>query len=150
MKPRKPQFITWKALKDQLSSNKLDYRELLKMVGTIGKTFKQRFLVKTGSAMHAIEVRDIAYFFSEDKLSFALTKKKQKYVIKETLDEVEELVDPTNFFRINRQFILNIDSIIKVHAHFNGRLKVDVVPEPSERIYISNRRATPFKQWMNK
>ena len=140
----------FKEMKDSLSSKNIDYTQILNAVKSIGKEYKLRFLVKTGSAMKSIGVMDIAYFYSEDKLVFIKTKSNQRFVIGESLDELESIINPLDFFRINRKYILNFDVIQKVHPHFNGRLKIEFNPSPDENIYISNRRATPFKEWMDK
>ena len=140
----------FKEMKDSLSSKNIDYTQILNAVKSIGKEYKLRFLVKTGSAMKSIGVMDIAYFYSEDKLVFLKTKSDQRFVIGESLDELEGIINPLDFFRINRKYILNFDVIQKVHPHFNGRLKIEFNPSPDENIYISNRRATPFKEWMDK
>lgn len=113
------------------------------------KEYKSRFLVRSGSILKSISIGELAYFYSEDKLVFMKTKTNQRYTLSETLDELEQVLDPTNFFRINRQFIVHIDTIQKVHPHFNGRLKIELVPDPNEDVYISNRRVASFKAWMN-
>lgn len=137
-------------MKGNFSRGNSDFEQLIKAVKSVKKTYKTRFLVKSGSSMKSVGVGDIAYFYSEDKLVFLKTKSKQRFVINETLDELETILNPNDFFRINRQYIVNFDTIIKVHPHFKGRLKIDLNPGSEEDIYISNRRATPFKEWMDK
>jgi DNA-binding LytR/AlgR family response regulator len=139
-----------KKMQDGFSEKTVDFDKLLNAVEGANKTFKSRFLVKSGSAMKSVAVEEIAYFFSSDKLVFMMTKSRHRFVINETLDELELSLNPSDFFRINRQFIVHIDTILKVHPHFNGRLKIDLNPAPEEDIYISNRRATAFKEWMDK
>lgn len=140
----------FKKMKGSLSSKGLDYKQLLSAAQQIEKGYKSRFLVKSGSVLKSINVNDIAYFYSEDKLSFLKTRANHRFIISETLDELEVQLNPSDFFRINRQYIVNFEVIQKVHSHFNGRLKIDFTPPPEEAIYISNRRVTPFKEWMNK
>ncbi len=137
-------------MKDNFSSEHIDYTRLLNVVKSISKDYKSRFLVKSGSVMKSVNVSNIAYFYSEDKLVFMKTKDNHRFIISETLDELEGLLNPSDFFRVNRQYILNFTVIKKVHPHFNGRLKIDFLSSPDEDIYISNRRATPFKVWLNK
>lgn len=139
-----------KKMKDVFSTKNMDFEHLLNTVNNLDKDYKQRFLVKSGSIMKSIHIAEIAYFYSEDKLVFIKTKNNLRFAINETLDELEGLLNPSDFFRINRQYIVNFEVIQKVHHHFNGRLKIDFVPAPEEAIYISNRRATPFKAWMDK
>ena len=63
-----------------------------------------------------------------------MTEEGKKYTINYTLDELAQLLDPADFFRINRKMIVHINSIQMVHKHFNGRLKVDLIPESSEEV----------------
>jgi DNA-binding LytR/AlgR family response regulator len=139
-----------KKMKDNLSSDSNDYSQIRNAVKRIRKDYKSRFLVKSGSVMKSVSVEEIAYFYSEDKLVFLKTRAGLRFIISETLDELESILNPSDFFRINRQYILNFEVIQKVHPHFNGRLIIDFMPAPDEDIYISNRRATPFKEWMDK
>ncbi len=139
-----------KKMKDNLSSTSADFTQILNAVKGIGKDFKSRFLVKSGNILKSVNVIDIAYFYSEDKLVFMKTSSNQRFIVSETLDELENMLNPSDFFRVNRQYIVNFKVIQKVHPHFNGRLKIDFNPSPDEDIYISNRRATPFKEWMDK
>ena len=139
-----------KQLKDSLQPNDKDYIKLLDAIKKSTKAYKSRFLVKTGSIFRSVSVADIAYFYSHDKLVFLKTKNKQQFVVSETLDELESILNPLDFFRVNRQYIINFESIVKVHPHFNDRLKIDFLPTPNEDIYVSNRRASMFKDWMDK
>lgn len=113
-------------------------------------SYKSRFLVKSGSRILSISVEEIAYFFSEDKITFLVTWKKKKYSIEASLEQVEEKLDPRAFFRINRQAILHIDSILVVHPFFNNRLKVDLNPPPPFEPVVSSRRVAGFKEWLDK
>lgn len=139
-----------KKMKDHFSTKGTDFRQFEEVLKIINKEYKLRFLVKSGSILKSVNVMDIAYFFSEDKLVFIKTKTNKRFTISETLDELEGILNPFDFFRINRQYIVNFEVIHKVHPHFNDRLKIEFNPSPEEDIYISNRRATPFKEWMDK
>lgn len=139
-----------KKMQSNFSSYSADFSQILNAVKGIGKDFKSRFLVKSGSILKSINVMDIAYFYSEDKLVFMKTGANKRFVVGDTLDELENQLNPSDFFRVNRQYIVNFKVIQKVHPHFNGRLKIDFNPAPEEDIYVSNRRATPFKEWLDK
>lgn len=140
----------FKNMKNNFSSVPMDYTHLLSVVKSISKDYKARFLVKSGSVMKSVNVTEIAYLYSEDKLVFMKTRDNHRFIISETLDELENLLNPSDFFRVNRQYIINVEVIQKVHPHFNGRLKIDFAQSPEEDVYISSRRATAFKAWMDK
>jgi len=137
-----------KDFKASLSQN-TDINHIVEELAQKQNAYKSRFLVKSGSTLRSIETRDIAYFFSEDKLVFLMTGSGSRFVLSETLDELESQLNPADFFRINRQYIVNFKSIHKVHQHFKGRLKIELSPPPAEEIFISNRRASAFKDWMD-
>jgi DNA-binding LytR/AlgR family response regulator len=136
-------------MRKNLSWQNSDLERILRTVEQANDKFKSRFLIKSGSSMHSVAVDGVAYFYSEDKLVFMKTRDAKRHIVNETLEELESALNPSEFFRINRQYIVHIQAIEKVHPHFKGRLKIELKPAPSEEVFISNRRATPFKDWMN-
>ncbi|MBL7924126.1 MAG: response regulator transcription factor [Bacteroidia bacterium] len=110
--------------------------------------YKQRFLVKQGQRLIPIDISEIAFFYTEDKVSFIKTYTDQRYMVDHSLDELEELLDPLEFFRANRQFIVSPKSLDGIHHHFNGKLKINLRPLAGEEVYVSRERAADFKQWL--
>jgi DNA-binding LytR/AlgR family response regulator len=111
--------------------------------------FKERFLVKKGSGMAVIKINEVAYFKSEQKLSFLVTFDNYKYAIEPTLDQLTEQMDPKKFNRISRSRLISLDCIKKIHAHFNGRLKLELHPAEEEEVFVSRDRVLAFKDWLN-
>lgn len=111
-------------------------------------SFKNRFLVKIGEKLLSIAVDDIAYFF-RDELVMLVTKQDKKYAVNYSLDELEQIISPKLFFRINRQFLVNIQSVNVVHNYFGGKLKVEIIPKYEGDVVISQEKASPFKNWMD-
>jgi two-component system, LytTR family, response regulator LytT len=128
-------FIPVEALMNQLKT-------------AVNSNYRDRFLVKQGQKMLSINTSEIAYFFARNALSFLITRSNQKYVIDYTLDEIEQLIHPKQFFRANRQFILTHDMITSIHPWFNGKLKLDIKLPTDEDILVSREKAPLFKQWM--
>jgi two-component system, LytTR family, response regulator LytT len=112
--------------------------------------YKTRFLVKLGQKLISISVDEIAYFYSQDKLCFVLTKTNNRYVIDYTLEELAKILQPEKFFHVNRKYISSINSITNVHTYFNGKLKVDLLPKVEEEIIVSREKATEFKDWLGR
>lgn len=112
--------------------------------------YKSRFLVKSGARLIPIPIASISYFFSEDRITYLFTRKRKKYSISQSLDELEALLDPAQFFRINRQMVVQIDSIRMVHKYFKGRLKVDLDPPFEDEVLVSSRRASDFQLWLDR
>lgn len=111
---------------------------------------KERFIVKTGQQLTYINVPDIRYFFSEEGLVFARTKESKKHALDYTLDQLENLVPPTQFLRINRKVIAGIDSIHKISTYFNSRLILELRPTADFDVIVSRDRVGLFKQWLDK
>lgn len=113
--------------------------------------YKTRFLVKQGQSLNFIETQDIAYFFSEDGLSQFYIFQNKKHIIEHTLDELETLLNPKDFFRINRKMIVSLKCIQKISTHFNGRLKLELMPNYSNTdggVFVARERVSDFKVWL--
>lgn len=112
--------------------------------------YKNRFLVKSGQKIRSVSTQEIAYFYAEDKIVFLITTSSQRFITDYTLDTLQELLDPEQFSRLNRQFIAHIHSIDEIHPYLKGRLKVYVKPVTDKDIIISSERAHAFKEWLGK
>ena len=112
-------------------------------------SYKERVLAKVGDNYQHVAMQDVAYFYSEDHYTFVATKDKQRYIINYTLDTLVEQINPQQFFRISRQFIVNINAIDNISKHFNGRLKITVNPSFSEDMYVSRNRVQTFLAWLD-
>ncbi len=114
------------------------------------KDYRKRFLVKHLQKLVSIEVDQIAYFFSDDRLTFFKTFDDKKYVVDYTLDEVEDMVDPATFFRIGRAFLVSVRSIDQIHDYFGNRLKLALKPHLEKEALVSREKVADFKAWMGK
>jgi DNA-binding LytR/AlgR family response regulator len=112
--------------------------------------FKERFMIKIGQQLTYIQVQDIAYFYSEDGLAFAQMSDKKRHAIDYTLDQLEGLLDPRHFFRLNRKVITHIQSIRKAEPYFNSRIILELHPKPEFEVIVSRDRASDFKAWLDK
>jgi DNA-binding LytR/AlgR family response regulator len=112
------------------------------------KDYKQRFLIKTGQNLTTVETEDIAYFFSEDGVCQFFQFSNKKHIVEHTLDELESLLNPKDFFRINRKLFVNIKSIQKISPHFNSRLKLSLTPQYGDEILVARERVNDFKAWL--
>ena len=111
-------------------------------------TYRDRFLVKQGQKMLSVNTADVAFFLAKNTLNFLTTRSRQKFLLDYTLDQVEALVPPRDFFRANRQFIIAHDIITAFHPWFNGKLKVDISLPLDEELIISREKAPLFREWM--
>ncbi|TRX62701.1 response regulator transcription factor [Fulvivirga sp. M361] len=115
------------------------------------KKYKQRFLVKFGSRIQFKNTNEAAYFYAEDKICYLILKHTgKKYMIDHTLEELaNELLDPQHFFRISRQYIVNIDTIQEVKSYQNNRLELLLNIPYSGKLVVSRSRTADFKEWLN-
>lgn len=112
--------------------------------------YKSRFLIKVGDKFFSITTDQIAYFYTEDKGVFMQTHDKHHYALDNSLDELEKVLDPELFFRINRQYIVHVNAVNRLHAYFNGKMKVYLKPEVQEDVIVSRDKASALKQWLDK
>ena len=113
------------------------------------KEYKERFLVKVGQQLIYIKVTDIAYFYSKEGLVFAAQKNGKRHNIDYTLDQLEEVLSPKDYFRINRQLIVQLPAIHKIHTYFNSRLKIELHPSTELETIVSRDRVGAFKRWLD-
>jgi two-component system, LytTR family, response regulator LytT len=109
---------------------------------------EKRFLIRMGQSLRLVRQQDIAYFYTADKITFMMTREGRKYPLDFTLENLEEMIDHTRFFRINRQFILHMDAIQQMHAHSKARVKIDLQPPAHEEVIVSTEKSPLFKKWL--
>ena len=139
-------------LKSQLSTDvyQTQLGNLLETLQPNKAHYKNRFLVKLGDRLESISEENIGYFQAKDKMVLLITKQDKKYPVDYSLDDLERLLHPENFFRINRQFIVRIDSIQSIHNYFHGKLKIMLSPNVADQdIVISREKSTQFKHWLD-
>lgn len=114
------------------------------------KNYRKRFLVKSGNRLVSVEIEDIAYFYSEGRLNFFKTFDRKKYIVDYTMDELEEMVNPEEFFRIGRAFLISLKSIERIDDYFGNRLMLQLSPATDKDAVVSREKVTDFKWWMGK
>ncbi|MFT6216123.1 MAG: DNA-binding LytR/AlgR family response regulator [Roseivirga sp.] len=133
------------------SSNEptLDLESIRSLINTQHKEYKSRFLTKVGQRIRAIPVEKIAYFYTSDKLTYIITFERQKFIIDSTLEEVDAMLNPKAFFRVNRKFLVHFDAVSDIHPYFKGRVKIVLQPEIDEDIVVSSEKTPLFKMWLD-
>ncbi len=135
----------------QTKSKDVDNSAIQKLLNTLTKKeYKERFLVKIGQQLTYLKVVDIAYFYSDEGLIFACQANGKRHNLDYTLDQLAEVLNPDDFFRINRKIITNLNSIKKIHTYFNSRLKLELAPTTALETIVSRDRVSDFKKWLDK
>jgi DNA-binding LytR/AlgR family response regulator len=142
-------FSIDKFKKQQQSGNKDLISSIASAYMQINKEYKTRFLVKLGQTIDSIKTEEIHHFETKDSLSFLSTNKGNHYLIDYTLDQLETILNPKDFFRINRKIILHIQSIEKVSTYFNSRLSITSKFLDNDSRIVSRDRVNDFKKWLD-
>lgn len=111
--------------------------------------FKKRFVIRYGEHIKTINIQDVAYFYTEDKVNFLTTKEGRRYAIDYNLDALESMIDPKTFFRINRQYIIAIHAIAEMFAYSKSRVLVKLNPASKHETIVSTERSGDFKLWLD-
>jgi DNA-binding LytR/AlgR family response regulator len=119
-------------------------------VEMLTKKYKTRFVIKVGEKLKSVEVNDILFFYSLDKTTFAQTGEGRKHIIDFNMDQLEGLLDPSRFFRINRKYLVSVDSIHDMISYTNSRLKLVLKTSTDDDIIVARERVQDFKYWLDR
>ena len=114
------------------------------------KNYKSRFMVKVGDKIKSIPVEEILIFYSQEKATYIHTIDKRTYTIDHSLDELEPILNPGIFFRINRKYIVSIDACTNILAWTNSRLRLKFEGIADQDIIIARERVQDFKNWLDR
>ena len=120
-----------------------------KPLNFLSQNYKKRFMVKIGNQYNILEVENIAFFMAENGGIHIHTFDHKNYPIEYTLDQLNHILDPIVFFRINRKTIINIKSVLKIQHYFNSRLILTLQPQNIENNIVSRERVHEFKKWLD-
>ena len=112
------------------------------------KRYKKSFLVYIKDQIIPISVEQIAYFLLENELVYCRTYDNKKFILDQALDKIAAQLDPNNFYRANRQYLVSRQAIQSVVQHFNRKLKLRLNPKSEEEVFISKTKAASFKGWL--
>lgn len=125
----------------------IDYNRLAEAM-SVRKQYQKRILVRLGQRYKSIPTEDIAYIFTESKNVLAMTKAGKDIPLDQSMEQMETLLDPEKFFRINRKIIVNIDAIDNMYAWSRSRIKLELTPENNMEAIVATERAGNFKAWL--
>jgi DNA-binding LytR/AlgR family response regulator len=114
------------------------------------KKHKERFVIKVGEHLKSIEVAEILFFFSLEKATFAQTKDGRKHILDFTMDQLEGLIDPLRFFRINRKYLVSASAIQDMISFTNSRLKLVLNTSDDGDVIVARERVQEFKDWLDR
>jgi DNA-binding LytR/AlgR family response regulator len=112
--------------------------------------YKKRFMVQAGSRIRSIPVEEISYFYFVEKSVFFSTNDNHRYAAEYSLDNLEELTDPSVFFRVNRRMLISIGAIEKIYTLSKSRIKLELKPSFEEEVLVSFNKTPAFREWLDK
>ncbi|MCF2873919.1 MULTISPECIES: LytR/AlgR family response regulator transcription factor [unclassified Tenacibaculum] len=124
-----------------------DIRKLL--INPVDRKFKKRFTIKVGQHIKIIHVDEIECFYSENKSTYIHTNSNRNYLIDHSLEHWQEQLDPEQFFRVNRTYIIHINAIKDIISYTNSRLKLVLHSFNEAEIIVSRERVKDFKNWID-
>jgi two-component system response regulator LytT len=149
IKELKQSIEKYKNLVNKKQENAIDIQALLESFKP-AKEFQKRFIVHAGQKIKMIKTSEIAWFNGSDKGTFLCTFSNSHFAIDFSLDKLENLLDPEKFFRINRNYLINIESISEMFTLTKSRIKVELKPKPDDETLVSFNRMSGFRKWLNK
>lgn len=131
-------------------NSRLDVQELIQALADRNtRRYRTRFLISGPRSLYTLNVDEVCYFYSEEKITFAVTTDRRTHIIDLPLAKLEEQLDPQQFFRVNRQYILSAPCIRDIEPYFNGKVVVHVVPATDSPIQVSREKVAALKMWLN-
>jgi DNA-binding LytR/AlgR family response regulator len=134
--------------------SKVETQQMLDNIGQalqmLSKKYKTRFVIKVGEHLRTIEVDTIRYFFSQDKTTFCVTEDNRNFILDFTLEQLEEMLNPEEYFRINRKYLIRSSSLQDIVSFSNSRLKLVLKGSQDNDIIVARERVQDFKSWLDR
>jgi two-component system LytT family response regulator len=134
----------------QMQFSNKGLQQLLMQMKSHQMKYRERFLVSYKDGFEVVSVADISHICTEYKDTRLYLKDGNFYSISMSLEEIENQLNPAEFFRVNRQYIINIDGVSSIKNYFVGKLRVILTHYPDAEVMCSRERATQLKNWLNK
>ena len=127
----------------------LDFEAIKRMlINPLEKEYKSRFSVKIGQQLKVISIDEIECFYSENKGTYIHTINNRNYLIDSTLEVVEAEINPKEFYRVSRKFIVPLKAVKEIQVYSNSRLKIILPTYKDEEVIVSRERVSDFKEWI--
>jgi DNA-binding LytR/AlgR family response regulator len=140
----------FRALTRQEPETKVLLSNIEQTIQMLTKKHKSRFVIKVGEHLKTVEVENILYFFSQDKTTFCCTTDNRNLILDYTLEQLEEMVDPARFFRINRKYLIAATAMQDIISYTNSRLKLLLKGSQDQDIIVARERVQEFKDWLDR
>jgi len=134
--------------KKDKSTNPFETETLDRAMKMLTNKYKSRFVIKVGEHIKFISTDDILYFYSMEKATYLATRDNFHYVLDQSLENLEQIIDPSKYFRINRKYLISTDGILDIISYSNSRLKIKLKYPPEDLVIVSREKVQDFKLWL--
>ncbi len=142
--------IKFESINNKSSKENIDYDKISQIIKNGLTAYRIKYLIKASTSFYTIYTEDIAYFYIENRVLFAVTSDLKEHIIDYTMEDIELQLDPDSFFRVNRSYLVHNKFINKFENYFGGKLMVYLTPPLHKKINVSRLKAMDFKLWMGK
>lgn len=140
-----------KMSKAVFSLDKSEILALKELLSNANQRYKQRLLIKSGNKLQYKPASTAAYFFADGKIAYMVSKGDgRKSMIDHTLEELERILNPTQFFRISRKFIVSFDSVLEIRGLISSKIEVKLNQTCEHELQVSRDRVHDFKAWLDR
>jgi DNA-binding LytR/AlgR family response regulator len=130
---------------------KTDTKKIELLYDQLVKKYKTRFFIKFGSHCRSVMTDEIRYFYIVERSTFMNTFSGKIFDVDYSLDQIQKMVDPEKFYRINRNFIINLTAITDIITWSSNRLKVKLTGgDENFEMVVSRDKVTDFKRWLDR
>jgi DNA-binding LytR/AlgR family response regulator len=139
-----------RGLKKSDADSQIALQNIQEAVRLLTKKFKTRFVIKVGEHLRTVEVSAIRFFYSQEKTTFAVTDENRQYILDFTLEQLEDMLDPSDFFRINRKYFVSSNAIQDIINFSNSRLRLVLKASTDNDVIVARERVQEFKSWLDR
>lgn len=137
-------------LKNIQPSREALMQSISQAMSMLTKKYKERFVIKVGEHLKTVDVKNVLYFYSQEKTTFCHTTDNRNHILDFTLEQLEALVDPAGYFRVNRKYLVRSDSIQDIIAHTNSRLRLVLKDSQDNDVIVARERVQEFRHWLDR
>jgi len=126
-----------------------EIRKLAEAFSRMHKSYKSRFLVRFGDRLQSRSAEEVAYFYADGKVVYLVANDNRRFIIDYTLEQLEELLDPRVFYRVNRKFTARIGAVKEIRSYQGSRLKLQLSPAADTEVLVSREKVADSKAWLD-
>lgn len=135
-------------LKEKLSNNNIQYDKIFELIQNKKSHKGNILLISFKGAIIPVDIKNISLFYLENEMTFLITFEKEKYTINKSLEEIENMAGD-DFYRVNRQYLINRRIVKKVQKYSEGQYSIHINSDLIEKVYIRRNKVPEFYNWLS-